>query len=237
MTLDVRDDLEVGLEGTRSRIAAAAHACGRDAGEVTLIVVTKTWPASHVRHLARLGVRDFGENRDQEARTKAEACADLDINWHFVGQLQRNKASSVVRYADFVHSVDRVPLCRALDSAAAKAGRRIKVFAQVNLQAGPQSDRTGRGGANADDLERVCAAVRSAQHLDLIGLMAVPPLGQDPADAYERLAVLRQSVLRDFPEAACLSAGMSSDIELAIRAGATHVRVGTAVCGYRENVR
>lgn len=230
-------DLSAGLASTRRRIADVARASGRDADDVVLIVVTKTWPSSDVRLLADLGVRDLGENRDQEARRKAASCSDLDVNWHFVGQLQRNKTPSVAGYANFVHSLDRVLLVSALDAAAAKAERRIKVFAQVSLAAEPETEDVRRGGADVPELLRVCDAARHAEHLDLIGLMAVPPLAEDPVAAYDRLAAIRQRVVQDFPEAACLSAGMSHDLEVAIGAGATHVRVGTAVLGDRRHVR
>ena len=235
------------LESLDSRISAACAAAGRSPDGVTSVIVTKTWPADDVRRLFELGVRDMAENRDQEARPKVAECADLDITWHFVGQMQRNKANSVARYADFVHSVDRVALARSLDSGAERAGRRLKCFVQVSLGSsdspvGPHSggaEVSGphRGGADASDVLDVCEAVAESHQLDLVGLMAVAPLGERPESAFERLALVREPVLRSFPQAVLLSAGMSSDLEEAIAIGATHVRVGSAVLGKREHVR
>lgn len=232
------DEIAAGLDSVRRRIDSAARQVGRQPDEVTLVVVTKTWPASDVRLLADLGVRDIGENRDQEARLKALECSDLPVRRHFVGRLQRNKAGSVATYADYVHSVDREPLCLALDRGARAAGRVPRVFVQVDLDhdtSPPEARR--RGGALPTEVEGICQAARSAANLELIGLMAVAPLGENPVSAYDRLNRIRQSVIADFPEARALSAGMSSDLEVAVSAGATHVRVGTAVLGDRTYVR
>lgn len=225
------------LESLDRRISAACAVAGRSPDGVTSVIVTKTWPADDVRRLFELGVRDMAENRDQEARPKVAECADLDITWHFVGQMQRNKANSVARYADFVHSVDRAPLARSLDSGADRAGRRLKCFVQVALGSSDSVIGSHRGGAEASDVLGVCDAVAEGERLDLVGLMAVAPLGERPELAFERLASVRESVLRSFPQAVLLSAGMSGDLEEAIAMGATHVRVGSAVLGKRENVR
>jgi len=240
--------LEKRLEELAERIRAACAGAGRNPDEVTSIIVTKTWPSADVRRLYELGVRNMAENRDQEARPKVVDCDDLEISWHFVGQIQRNKAKSVASYADFVHSVDRTALVRSLDAGANRAGRRIGCFVQVNLgghdsAAGPQSGSSDvsagphRGGAEVPDVMSVCDAVAESRHLDFVGLMAVAPLGESPESAFERLAAVRESVLRSFPQAVFLSAGMSSDLEEAIAIGATHVRVGSAVLGKREHVR
>lgn len=245
-TLDARvEELRNRLTALEERIGHACDAAGRDPSEVTAIVVTKTWPIEDARRLVSLGVHDLGENRDQDARAKAEACSDLDVSWHFIGQLQRNKANSVARYADYVHSVDRVALVNALDTGAQKAGRQLKCFVQVSLDeepAGIDASAGGvavghRGGARPQFVPDVCAAIRASEHLELVGLMAVAPLGEDPFAAFSRLADLHGSVLKDFPEAVLLSAGMSGDLEAAIANGATHVRVGSAVLGEREYVR
>ncbi len=227
-----RDELADNLAVVQERIAAACRGCGRDPAEVTTVVVTKTWPESDVRLLADLGVRNVGENRDQEASVKAADLADLDLVWHFVGQLQRNKAASVVSYADVVHSVDRVSLVAALDRAAQREDRYLDALVQVSLHGDP-----GRGGADPGDVLAVARAVAASERLRLAGLMAVAPLGEDPAAAFARLAPLRQQVLTEFPDATWLSAGMSGDLEEAIAAGATHVRVGSAVLGRRPDVR
>jgi pyridoxal phosphate enzyme (YggS family) len=231
VTADRRAELAANLAEVRARIAAAEHAGGRAPGSVALVVVTKTWPASDVRLLADLGVTDVAENRDQEARSKHAECADLGLRWHFVGQLQRNKARHVVSYADVVESVDRPELASALDRAAGEAGRRIDVLLQVDLADPPQPHRGGVTPAGlpalADLVTGGCPALR------LTGLMAVAPLEEDPRAAFARLAGLAAALRRDHPEAVVLSAGMSHDLEQAVEAGATHVRVGTAVLGGR----
>jgi pyridoxal phosphate enzyme (YggS family) len=222
----------------RTRIASSATAVGRDANEITLVVVTKTWPASDVLHLAALGIDDVGENRDQEAAPKAAevAAAGVAVRWHFVGQLQRNKAHSVLRYASMVHSVDSVRLAAALDGAAVRAGRRLDALVQVSLDGDPH-----RGGAieHAEgdaNLDAVLTAVADAPGLSLRGLMAVAPLEGDPDTAFAELARIRQDVVRRYPEATILSAGMSGDLEQAIRHGATHVRIGSLVLGKRARL-
>jgi hypothetical protein len=219
------------LSAVRARIAAACDAAGRSADEVTLIAVTKTYPASDVRLLAGLGVRDIGENRDQEAAPKAAACAafGLDITWHFVGQLQTNKAASVVSYAQVIHSVDRLRLVRALGSRAREAGRTMTCLVQVSLDGDPD-----RGGAVGPQVEQVADAVASQRGLVLGGVMAVAPLGQSPAVAFRNLMKVAESVRSAHPGAVMVSAGMSDDLEQAIEAGATHVRVGTALLGGRR---
>jgi pyridoxal phosphate enzyme (YggS family) len=227
-------ELEANLVEVRERIAAAEAAAGRPAGSVQLVVVTKTWPASDVRLLAGLGITDVAENRDQEARPKAGECADLGLRWHFVGQLQRNKARHVVSYADVVESVDRSELALSLDRAAGEAGRTVDVLLQVDLADPPVPHRGGVVPAQLPGLADVvagCAAIR------LRGLMAVAPLGEDPRAAFARLAVVAADLRRDHPEAVALSAGMSQDLEQAVEAGATHVRVGTAVLGGRPVLR
>ncbi len=210
----------------------ACAAVGRDAGEVTLVAVTKTFPASDVRLLYELGVRDVGENRDQEAAPKAAECADLapGLTWHFVGQLQTNKCASVVRYARVVHSVDRLRLVRALGGAARKAGRVITCLVQVDLDPDPDP---GRGGAGPAQVPELAAAVAAEEGLVLGGVMAIAPLGVPPVETFAPLPAAAAAVREIRPEAAMISAGMSGDMEAAIAVGATHVRVGTALLGDR----
>ena len=232
-----RDELAANLAEVDARIASAARAAGRDAGEVTLVVVTKTWLASDVALLAELGVTDVGENRDQEAAPKAAALLALlpsgvvAPHWHFVGQLQTNKVRSVAQYADVVESVDRPRLVTALDRAATEAGRRIRCLLQVALD-----DDPGRGGARADEVPGLADLVAGSASLQLSGVMAVAPLGEDPDAAFARLAGVAQRLRRDHPEATTVSAGMSDDLEQGIRHGATQVRVGRAVLGHRPPV-
>ena len=225
-----RDELSANLDEVRARIAAAAAAAGRDPVEVTLVVVTKTWPSSDVALLADLGVTDVAENRDQEARPKYDATADLGLRWHFVGQLQRNKVRHVARYADVVESVDRPELVTALARAAHELDRDIDVLLQVDLADPPQPHR---GGVAPADVAALAETVAEVDRLRLAGLMAVAPLGEDPATAFARLAVLAADLRATYPGAVVLSAGMSHDLEQAVAAGATHVRVGTAVLGGR----
>jgi hypothetical protein len=213
----------------RERIAAACAGAGRDTVEITLVAVTKTWPASDVRLLHGLGVTDFGENRDQEAAPKAAQCADLAITWHFVGQLQTNKAASVARYAAVIHSVDRIRLVRALGSAARRAERVLTCLIQVSLDG-----EAGRGGAPLAEASALAEAVAAEPGLLLGGVMAVAPLGLPAREAFTGLAQSAAAVRAVRPEATIISAGMSGDLEAAVEAGATHLRIGTALLGDRR---
>jgi pyridoxal phosphate enzyme (YggS family) len=229
-----RAEIAAHLERVRARIAAACDRAGRDPAEVTLVAVTKTFPAEDVAHLAALGVRDVGENRDQDAAAKAAACRAAGVPglvWHFVGQVQRNKAASVASYADVVHSVDRARLVDALEKGAARVGRTVTCLVQVDLREPPVDD--GRGGAAPGDVAEVAAAVDAAVHLVLGGVMAVAPLGGDPDEAFARLADASRRLRAVYPAAGMVSAGMSGDLEAAVAHGATHLRVGTALLGSR----
>jgi PLP dependent protein len=229
--------LEANLRAVRARIDAAARAAGRDPSSVALLAVSKTWPADAVRALAALGQADFGENRAQELTAKAQQLKDLEltdlpVRWHFIGQLQRNKAAAVARLGAVVHSVDRPALVGVLDRVGADANRPVEVFVQVDL-GGPEGDLAARGGAAPDDVPALADAVAEAQGLRLRGLMAVAPRDADPGPAFARLAELAERVRADHPEAVDLSAGMSGDLEDAVASGATIVRVGTALFGER----
>jgi len=223
-----REELAVRLAAVRTRISAACDAAGRAAEEVTLIAVTKTRPASDVRLLAGLGLTDVGENRDAEAAPKAAECADLNLTWHFIGQLQTNKAGSVPRYASFVHSVDRPRLIRALGAAARRAGRVIECLIEVSLDGDPE-----RGGALAGQVPGLAGELAAEPGLVLGGVMAIAPLGMEPAAAFARLRDSAALVREVRPAATVISAGMSADLEAAIAVGATHVRIGTALLGDR----
>jgi hypothetical protein len=230
---DRRTELADSLALLRGRIEAGCVAAGRDPAGVTLIAVTKTFPASDVRYLAELGITDVGENRDADASAKHAECADLELRWHMVGQVQRNKARSVATYADVVHSVDRLRLVTALDSAAQAAGRVITALVQVNLD---PAAGAGRGGAAPSEVAELAAGVGAAPGLGLGGLMAVAPLDEDPDAAFERLSAAATELHRSYPDASMISAGMSGDLEAALRHGATHLRVGTALLGDRPPV-
>jgi pyridoxal phosphate enzyme (YggS family) len=232
---DRRAELVAGLAGVRGRLADACAEVGRDPHAVTLVAVTKGFPASDIASVATLGVSDIGENRDQEARAKVAELAhraelaDLTaLTWHFVGRLQTNKCRSVARYAHVVHSVDRIEIATALADGARRAQRHLDVFAQVSLD-----DDPARGGTLAGDLPRLADHIASQEALRLLGIMAVAPLGADPDPAFERLAAIAAGLRAEHPEARSISAGMSADLESAVKHGATHVRVGSALLGRR----
>ncbi len=227
-----RDELAARLAAVRERVSAACAAVGRR-DEPTLVAVTKFFPASDVDLLVELGVTDIGENRDQEASEKVDALAHRDrLTVHFIGQLQSNKAASVARYADVVHSLDRAKLVAALDRGAARHGRTLDVLVQVGLDGG-----AGRGGAAPDEVAGLADAVAAAEHLRLRGLMAVAPLGEPARPAFARLRALSDGLRSAHPDASWISAGMSGDLEEAVAEGATHLRVGSAILGSRESHR
>jgi pyridoxal phosphate enzyme (YggS family) len=236
---DRKDELAENLAKVERRIAAACAAAGRKREEVTLIVVTKTYPASDVRILSELGVRHMAENRDQDAAPKAAECSDLPLTWHFVGQLQTNKVRSVVGYAGLVQSVDRARLVTALSKEAVRQERELGCLVQVALDA-DESGRGERGGVGPDGIEELGERIARAPGLRLDGLMTVAPLTGPYAErelaAFERLKDLSTDLRRAHPAANMVSAGMSADLEQAVAAGATHVRVGTAVLGVRPRL-
>ncbi len=230
-----RAELVSALAAVRSRIAAACADAGRDPAAVTLIAVTKTWPAADIAILAELGVLDIGENKDQEARAKiaelaAPPSSSIQLRWHVVGQVQTNKARSVVSYAHAVHAVDRARVVAALADATARAQRvtRLEVFVQVSLDRDPN-----RGGVPEPELPALADAVAARGELQLRGIMAVPPLAADARAAFERVAQLSAELRAAHPDADAISAGMSDDFDIAIGFGSTHVRVGTALLGRR----
>ncbi|MEO7069385.1 MAG: YggS family pyridoxal phosphate-dependent enzyme [Nostocoides sp.] len=231
---DRRAALAAGLAAVERRIETACWAAGRNRSDLTLVVVTKHFPASDVEVLRALGVTDMGENRDQEASEKFAGLAERGrLTLHFVGQVQTNKAAHVASYADVVHSVDRQRLVVALDGGAARAGRRLRCLIQVGLE----EEALGRGGAAPDAAVALADAVAASEHLDLAGVMAVAPIGADPKVAFARLGEVAAGIRQAHPNAVWISAGMSGDLEAAIGAGATHLRVGTAILGTRASLR
>lgn len=224
------EEIRRGLEQVHERIARACAQVDRDPDTVTLVVVTKFFPADDVRILADLGVTDVGENRHQEAVAKVEECADLAVRWHYIGHLQSNKAAAVASYADMVESVDRAKLVGGLQRGAHERSGDLDVLLQVSLD---PPEATGRSGAAPDQLADLADRVEEAPALRLQGLMAVAPLDEDPDAAFARLAAIRRDFVVTHPDATTLSAGMSADLEAAIRVGATHVRVGSAILGPR----
>ncbi len=232
--IERRAELARGLDAVRARIAAACAKAERDPADVQLIAVTKFFPVTDVRMLLDLGVRDIGENRDQEASEKlTDPILDgADLTRHFIGQLQSNKAASVVSYADVIHTVDRRKLVGALARAADRLGRTPKVLVQVSLDDAPD-----RGGAPVADVPALADAVASEPALQLAGVMAVAPLEADPDAAFGRLWEVASRIRADHPHATWVSAGMSGDLEAAVRHGATHLRVGSAILGKRPTLR
>lgn len=227
-----REELAAGLAATRARLDTACRDAGRDPAEVTLLPVTKFFPASDVALLQELGCTDFGENREQEAAAKAAELSDA--RFHMLGHIQRNKAKSVARWAAMVHSVDSIRLTDALERGAAAAldqGDRsapLDVLVQISLDGDP-----ARGGVPRADLEALVTAIAAAPSLRLRGVMGVPPLEADPERAFDELAGLWRGLRADHPAADVFSAGMSGDLELAVKLGSTCVRVGTAILGQR----
>lgn len=229
--MDRKQEIASNLAAVRERIAAACASAGRTASEITLIAVTKTYPASDAALLVELGVLDIGENRDQEAAPKAALVPHA--RWHFIGQLQRNKCKSVVTYAHTVHSVDSVALARELGrQALLKRQSPLEVLIQVSLE-----DTPGRGGAPIKDVPSIASELLKYEILKVKGLMAVAPLGEDPRAAFERLQRYSTMFRADYPNATVLSAGMSDDLDAAIAHGATHVRIGSALLGKRSVLR
>lgn len=226
-----RDEIEAGLAAVRDRITAAQEAAGRD-DEVTLVVVSKRFPPSDIDLLAALGVRDIGENKEQELSGKLpDLTAREGLTVHFIGQLQSNKARAVARAADVVHSVDRAKLVGALARARAEVGRPLDVLVQVSLADAGAPD--SRGGAPVEQVPGLAAAIAAEEWLRLRGVMAVAPLGGDPDAAFARLREVSDGIRASHSDATWISAGMSGDLEAAVRHGATHLRVGTAILGSR----
>ena len=226
-------DIQGNLEVIQSRIKNACSAAGRDVSEITLIAVTKTYPASDVDLLKQLGIENVGENRDQEASSKKSEVKN-QFKWHFIGQLQSNKAKSVVNYADLIHSVDRWSLAKEIQKSAQGINKVQPVLIQVDLdQSGPDPTR---GGIWPAQLNELVASINQASHLELKGLMSVAPLGEKPELAFARLKDIRVGFLKENPEAQILSAGMSDDLEAAILHGATHLRIGSALLGERPKI-
>ena len=206
---------------------------GRNISEITLIAVTKTYPASDVDLLKQLGIENVGENRDQEAASKKSEVKN-EFKWHFIGQLQSNKAKSVVNYAELIHSVDRWSLAKEIQKSAQGINKIQPVLIQVDLdQTGPDPTR---GGIWPAELSELASSISQASHLDLKGLMSVAPLGENPELAFARLNEIRVGFLKEHPQAQILSAGMSDDLEAAILHGATHLRIGSALLGERPKI-
>ena len=217
------EELSANLNAIKSRISVAAQSAGRNAEEITLIVVTKTFPASDAQILYELGVRDFGENRDQEASVKSTELPD-DCRWHFQGQIQSNKLKSIANWADVLHSIDDIAHANKLNSLVASKD----IFIQVSLDNQPN-----RGGVLPELIPEFLEEISAFSNLKIRGLMAVAPLDEEPVIAFQRLKALSDRVVKTQPTAHEISAGMSNDFEAAISQGATHIRIGSQILGVR----
>ena len=216
-------EISANLQAITARIVSAAESAGRDPEEITLIAVTKTFPVSDVKILYELGVRDFGENRDQEGSVKFSELPE-DSNWHFQGQIQSNKLKSIAAWADVIHSIDDISHAKKLSSLVASKD----IFVQVSLDNLP-----GRGGVNPEQLHDFLGEVTALANLKVRGLMAVAPLDEPPLEAFKRLKTLSETVIKTHPNTREISAGMSNDFEAAISQGATHIRIGSQILGVR----
>jgi pyridoxal phosphate enzyme (YggS family) len=223
---DRKTELSLSLADVRTRILEATAKASRKLEEVTLIAVTKTYPTSDVEILHQLGIRDFGENRSAEGLEKS---ALVPAHWHFQGQIQSNKIAAISSWAQTVHSLDDLSHVAKFDRAVGEIpGKRLNVFVQISLDGD-----TSRAGVRGDDLLALGQAISSTQHLDLAGIMVVPPVHAEPEKAFSEVALLSQRFCLEFPSAQSLSAGMSGDYEIAIAHGATHIRVGSQILGPR----
>ena len=222
MAIDRRSEIAGNLEAVREQISLAADRAGRSANEITLIAVTKTFPASDVEILKDLGVTNFGENRDADAAPKAAGISGI---WHFQGQIQSNKLKSITSWANVLHSLDQIRHFEVIEKIAPHP---LDIFCQVSLDGSE-----GRGGVSENELFELAQAIEKSETHRLLGLMAVAPLGADPADAFSKLSVIHKAFMADFPKANKLSAGMSGDFKEAIAYGATHIRIGSQILGSR----
>lgn len=225
-----KDQILSNLESVKEKISAAAQAAGRSPSEITLIAVTKTFPVSDLEILYELGVRNFGENRDQEAAPKV-GVLPADITWHFQGGIQSNKLKSISNWASVIHSVDKFKYAQMISQFS--VGKTKEIFIQVSLDSLPQS----REGVDPADLMQLAEQIMSLPNLQVKGLMAVAPLDQPTEQAFVRLQQIQQKFIQLYPAASSLSSGMSGDYELAISLGATHVRIGSSILGNRSPIK
>ena len=225
-----KDQILSNLESVKEKISAAAQAAGRSPSEITLIAVTKTFPVSDLEILYELGVRNFGENRDQEAAPKVSALP-ADITWHFQGGIQSNKLKSISNWASVIHTVDKFKYAQMISQFS--VGKTKEIFIQVSLDTLPQS----REGVDPADLMQLAEQIMSLPNLEVKGLMAVAPLDQPTEQAFVRLQQIQQKFIQLYPAASSLSSGMSGDYELAISLGATHVRIGSSILGNRSPIK
>jgi pyridoxal phosphate enzyme (YggS family) len=220
-----REFIRTSLQDVKSRIASATELAGRDLAEITLIAVTKTYPVSDVQILRDLGESNFGENRTEEGSVKSLEVPGI---WHYQGQVQSRKLREIASWANVIHSLDQISHIEKLNRICEETGKRIGVFIQLSLNGAPD-----RGGVVEQELAGLGDAVVTSSALDLKGLMCVPPVEYEHQIAFAEIAQIHQRFIGGFPSAKSLSAGMSSDFEIAIVHGATHIRVGSQILGSR----
>ena len=218
-------EIAVALASVEDRITKAAATAGRNRSEITLIAATKTYPANDVQILADLGVSNFGENRSDEGLEKSAAIA---ATWHFQGQVQGRKLKDIASWATYIHSIDSADHITKLSRICAEMDRKISIFLQLSLDGAPD-----RGGVLADQLGQLADQLGADPNLHLAGLMCVPPVEYGFDRAFGEIAKVHSAFKAGYPEAVGLSAGMSSDFEVAIAYGATHLRIGSEILGSR----
>jgi pyridoxal phosphate enzyme (YggS family) len=223
------DEISANLEKVKEQIQLAAASANRLSDDITLVAVTKTFPVSDIEILYSLGIRDFGENRDQEASAKV-GLLPKDVRWHFQGQIQSNKLKSITSWASFIHSVDQLRYAQMISDYS--AGNEKPIFMQVSLDKPPQS----RSGVNPSELLELAGAISELPGIRLQGLMAVAPVNSPAEQAFAELEDIRSDFLSTFPDAKSLSIGMSGDYQIAIKYGATHIRIGSSILGIRSPI-
>ena len=223
------DEVSGNLEKVKEQIKLAAASANRLSEEITLVAVTKTFPVSDIEILYSLGIRDFGENRDQEASAKV-GLLPKDVRWHFQGQIQSNKLKSITSWASYIHSVDQLKYAQMISDYS--AGNEKPIFMQVSLDKPPQS----RSGVNPSELLELAGAISALPGIRLQGLMAVAPVNSPAEQAFAELEDIRSDFLSTFPDAKSLSIGMSGDYQIAIKYGATHIRIGSSILGIRSPI-
>ena len=223
------DEISANLEKVKEQIKLAAASVNRLSDDITLVAVTKTFPVSDIEILYSLGIRDFGENRDQEASEKV-GLLPKDVRWHFQGQIQSNKLKSITSWASYIHSVDQLRYAQMISDYS--AGNEKPIFMQVSLDKPPQS----RSGVNPSELLELAGDISALPGIRLQGLMAVAPVNSPAEQAFAELEDIRSDFLSTFPDAKSLSIGMSGDYQIAIKYGATHIRIGSSILGIRSPI-
>lgn len=221
------DVIAESLERVKEKITAAAHGASRSVDEITLITVTKTYPVSDIKILHDLGERNFGENRSEEG---VEKSIQVNGTWHYQGQVQSRKLREIAGWATYIHSIDSSDHALKLSRICGELGKDIAIFLQLSLDGAPD-----RGGVIDTEIFALAEKLVNLPNINLAGLMCVPPLSYEHQRAFSEIAQIQQRFISSFSEAKSLSAGMSSDFEVAIAHGATHLRIGSQILGSRAH--